>query len=58
MATKFWFESDQNLWSLVKMKLFEGGKQHDSKADLWKAIKTTMSEIDPAEVKKQNKINE
>ena len=45
----------QNLWSVVKMKLHEGGKQYNSKADLLKAIKTTMSEIELAEVKnKQN----
>ena len=39
------------------MKLYEGGKQYNSKADLWEAIKTTLSEIEPAEVKKINKIN-
>ena len=38
------------------MKLYQGSKQY-KKADLWKAIKTTMSEIEPAEVKKINKIN-
>ena len=39
------------------MKLYEGGKQYNSKADLWEAIKTTMSEIESAEVKKITKIN-
>ena len=42
----------ENLWSLVKMKLYEGGKQYKSKEDLWEAIKTTMSEVELAEVKK------
>ena len=42
----------KNLWSMVKMKLYEGGKQYNNKADLWEAIKTTMSEIESAEVKK------
>ena len=33
------------------MKLYEGGKQYNRKADLWEAMKTTMSESEPAEVK-------
>ena len=44
-------ESDQNLWSIVKMESYEGGKQYKRKADLRKAVKTTMSEIEPAEIK-------
>ena len=39
------------------MKLYEGGKQYNSKADLWEAIKIIMLETEPAEVKKINKIN-
>ena len=39
------------------MKLYEGGKQYDSKVEVWEAIKTTVSEIEPAEVKNNNKIN-
>ena len=31
------------------MKLCEGGKQYNNKADLWEAFKTTMSEIEQAE---------
>ena len=42
----------KNLWSIVKMKLYEGSKQYSSKADLWEAIKTTVSEIELVEVKK------
>ena len=39
------------------MKLCEGGKIYNCKADLWEAIKTTMLKIESAEVKKFNKIN-
>ena len=39
------------------MKILEGSKQYNSKADLWETIKSAMSEIWPAEVKiKNNKI--
>ena len=44
----------ENLWSIVKLKLLGGGKQYSSKTDLCKAIKTIMSEIEPAEVKKKD----
>ena len=43
---------NENKWSIVKMELYEGGKQYDSKADLWEAIKTTMIETEPSERKK------
>ena len=33
------------------MKLYEGGKQYNSKADLRDAIKTSTSEIEPAKIK-------
>ena len=40
------------------MELYEGGKQYNSKADTWEAIKTTLSEIELTEVKKKiNKIS-
>ena len=42
----------ENLWSIRKMKLYKSGKCN-SKADLWVAIKTTMSEIEPTEIKKK-----
>ena len=51
------FNLIENLWSLVMIKLYEGGKHYNTKADLWEAIKTTMLEIEHAEVKKINKIN-
>ena len=34
------------------MILYESGKQYNSKADLWEAIKITTSETESAEVKK------
>ena len=34
------------------MKFYESSKQYNSKASLWEAIKTIMSEIELAEVKK------
>ena len=43
-----------NLWPILIMKLFEGENQYNSKTDVWKAIKTTMSEF--VKIKK-NKIN-
>ena len=46
----------KNLWSIVKMKLYEGSKQYNSTADLLEAIEITMSETEPAKVK-NNKIN-
>ena len=39
------------------MKLYEGGTQYNNKEDLWEAIKTTMLEIEPAEIEKINKLN-
>ena len=40
----------ENPWTIVKMKLYEGGKKYKSKADLWEAIKSTILENEPAEV--------
>ena len=37
---KSWSKSDR-IWSIVNMKSYDGGKQFNSKADLWEAIKTT-----------------
>ena len=47
----------KNLWSIIKMKLYDGSKQHNHKEGLWKAIKTGISETEHAEVKKNKKIN-
>ena len=35
------------------MKLYEGDKQYNSKADQWEAIKTAMLETEPTKVKKK-----
>ena len=43
----------ENLWLFVKVKLYEDGKQYNNKADQWEAIKRTMSEIEPAKLKKK-----
>jgi transposase len=33
----------ENLWSIVKKKIYVGGKQYDNKEDLWDAIHTACS---------------
>ena len=43
----------KNLCSSEKMNLYAGGKQYNRKADIMEAIKTTMLEIEPAELKNQ-----
>ena len=48
----------ENLWSLVKTKSHEGGKRFNKKTNLQEAIKTTLSEIEPAEAKKKKKKKE
>ena len=37
----------ENLWAIVKAKLYEGGKQCNNKNDLWDSIKTICSNIEP-----------
>ena len=44
----------KNLWSVVKMKFYDGSKQYNSKVDLWGVIETIMLEIEFTEVKKIN----
>ena len=39
----------ENLQSIEKMKLYEGNKRYNSKANLWEEIKTTMSENEHTE---------
>lgn len=36
-------EPKENLWFIVKRDGYENGKQYTSKWDLWKAIKTAVS---------------
>ena len=38
------------------MKLYEGGKKYESKANLWEPTKTTLLEIEPAKVKQEKKL--
>lgn len=45
----------ENLWPIVKMTLYEGGKQYNSKVDIYKAIKATKSKTEPAEIKNLTK---
>ena len=35
-----------NLWAIVKAKLYEGGKPYNNKNDLWDSIKTICSNIE------------
>ena len=46
----------KNLWSVMKMKLYKGGKQYNSKADVYEAIESSISENEAAEVKNIHKI--
>ena len=41
-----------NLWLIIKMKLYDDGKQYKSKANLWETIKTDMLEIEIVEEEK------
>ena len=55
VTIKSWFGFDRNLClSIVKMELYENGRQYNNKADLWEVIKTTMSETELVELKNQN----
>ena len=37
----------ENVWAIVQAKIYEGGKQYNSKTDLWDSIKTICSNIEP-----------
>ena len=41
----------ENLWSIVKIKLYEGGKQYKSKADQKESIKASKLETESSEPK-------
>ena len=52
MATiKSWSKFDWKSMDSCENKSKEGGKQYNSKADLWEGIKMTMTETEAAEVK-------
>ena len=41
----------ENLWLIIKRRIYEGAKQYRSKADLWEAIKNVCATLTPAEIK-------
>ena len=42
----------ENLWSVIKRKIYAGGKQFGSKDELWNAIQVAVKEISADDVKK------
>ena len=40
----------ENLWAIVKMRVYEGAKQYKSKAELWKALKDVCAALRPEEI--------
>ena len=42
----------ENLWSILKRKVYEGGKQYLTKDDLWNAISMAARETTPDEIKR------
>ena len=54
---KSWSESDWKSIVSLKDEIYEGGKQYNSKADIWEANKTTMSKTEPADTFLQNQWN-
>ena len=42
----------ENLWSIVKRKVYEGGRQYNSTDDRWNAINTAVAEISSDEIKR------
>ena len=40
----------ENLWAIVKMRLYPGPKQYKSKGDLWKAIQDVCAALKPEEI--------
>ena len=53
VTVKSWTKSDR----ISVVKLYADDKEYNRKADLWKAIKITMSLTEPAEVKINYEIN-
>ena len=45
----------ENLWSIVKRKVYPGGKQYKSKDDLWQAIQSACSALKPATIRNLTK---
>ena len=42
----------ENMWSIIKRKVYENGRQFGSKKDLWEAIKETLAQISPEVIQK------
>ena len=40
----------ENVWSILKRKLYEGRKQYRNKLDLWEVIKSIFAEVAPEEI--------
>ena len=41
----------ENLWSILKMRVYPGTKQYTSKAELWTAIQNVCAALMPQEIK-------
>ena len=41
----------ENLWSIIKQKVYAGSRQFDSKEDLWDAIVSASQSVEPATIK-------
>ena len=44
----------ENMWSIIKRKVYENGRQFGNKKDLWEAIKETSAQISPEVIQKLN----
>lgn len=40
----------QDIWAIVKRKIYVGGRQYDNKADLWVAIQTACKDVGSNEI--------
>ena len=41
----------ENLWSIIKRRVYPGDKQYSNKTELWEAIKNVCATLKPAEIK-------
>ena len=42
----------ENLWAIIKRRVYQDGRQFTSTAGLWKAIQDAVASVTPAEIKK------
>ena len=40
----------ENLWAIVKKKIYVGGRQHENKVDLWDAIQAACKDVNCTEI--------